>query len=173
MNNIQRLLSIIFIAFFIAPLGCDEAVEAPAPTPCAEESTPCVQLGEGVEDWKSFADDPTVKVTYGIQGGFHLDLSARFWGIDPEGVSLTFEVIDPIEDKVLNFPTRLILSAARTDCFTEGYCQRLGVRAIFDVREDPEEVLLNKDLRVILTARQGTGASYTDEHTIRVTEVGW
>jgi hypothetical protein len=156
-------------AIMLLASACDEAGSDPM-----VNDEPRIELGSGIDTWTSFdSTNPAIKVTFGLQGGFHLELAARFWGVDPEGVSLGFEVFDVTTGEVLNFPTRYILSALRTDCFEEGYCQRLGVRAIFDMTEDPEVALLGKELRLVLTLSRTFGKTLVDERIVRVDEVGW
>lgn len=118
------------------------------------------------------AEDGTIKVVFGLQGGYHFEVATRLYNITAEqadGMALDYTV--RLEDSTdnLGFPARPILSPRRLTC-TDTYCDRVGDRTILSIT-DPNEVL-NK--RVILRV-EGTlplgGGTFSDERILTVSEV--
>ena len=132
-----------------------------------------VELGKGLDAWTPFEEEEAaIDIVVGAQSGYHLELAVKLWGISPEGVALSFEVIDVEKNEVVSYPTREVLRGATTTCSAEGYCERTGIRVIFDLVSDPED-LVGKELLLRLNLQQNAETLYNAEQIARVTDVLW
>jgi hypothetical protein len=119
---------------------------------------PRVQLGTGTA---SFVELPPsggrVELVHGPQGGYHIDLTTRIWGLDPERLQLTYRVVRRSDGSVLSVTTYL-LSAGRV--LREGdHLLRAGDIAVLSITGPMDVVPGEVELSVQARARDGTVAS--------------
>ena len=137
---------------------------------CAEEPAepdvePWLELGTGLVEFIPVEDGDEVELVYGPQGGWHVDTSAEFGGVELEGASLVYEALDPDDGRPLNYPYEAHLDASLVQEVDDGWL-RLGDRVVFDVDSDAE--ILGRTIRIELTLRDGRGDELQDTRTVDV-----
>lgn len=90
----------------------------------------------------------------GPQGGWHVDVAARFGGLSPDGLTLSYHARDAETGAELGFPMKSVLNEDRVVHAPEGFV-RTGDRIVFDI-EGPEMVV-ERDVEIRIEAR-GTEA---------------
>lgn len=69
----------------------------PAPRPAGRcegqdgGANPCIELGVGPDARPAISAD-TIEIVHGPQGGWHLEVGARFVGLDPDGLEVAYDV---------------------------------------------------------------------------------
>ena len=104
--NHQWIFMLCLILNLYVQLGCDSSISSSPQT-----SSPCglgdPQIFYGVDrPFIPFESTPAEwKIEYGLQGGYHIDLSFRFTGdLNPDEVDLTVVLLNPKDQTVFNPP---------------------------------------------------------------------
>lgn len=115
--------------------------EAPAPDApeMIDSAGATLELGTGVAAYSPIAENGDVELVFGSQGGWHIDVAARFTGLDPDAIDLEYELILDGADSPVNYPARYALTARRVT-FVDDHYVRLGDRLVLDI-EQPGEVV--------------------------------
>lgn len=126
---------------------------------CAGESAGegTVELGTGEWEFVPLADEDTVPLVFGVQGGYHVWTSFRAEGLDPEGVMLEIETQPGDESK----PPEL--SRVPVDMQPNG--ELVGWPAILS----QPSCSLGQMLRIRVTLTDPRGVRATDERYVRPT----
>lgn len=140
---------------------------------CAEDSPPAesapvesIELGAGLSAFSSVEDGDALPLVHGLQGGWHVDVALRAWGISPEGVQLNYQAVDSVDGALLSHPTEATLDARRVRELEDGW-ERLGDRVIFDVSSAGEVLGRELVLEVVLT---GVATTLHDQRRVVVEE---
>lgn len=80
--------------------GVDGGVDAPPPPPDAppgpdadaDPGGPLLEVGTGGTSFEAVAEGGPVELVHGPQGGYHILLAARFRGLEPDGLVLSYQV---------------------------------------------------------------------------------
>lgn len=144
-----------------------------AATGCAKDAAPTesapveiIELGAGLSAFSSVEDGDPLPLVYGLQGGWHLDVALRAWGVTPEGVQLSYQALDAEDGALLSFPAEATLDARYVREIDGGW-ERLGDRVIFDIPSADEVLGRELVLEVTLT---GSGAALSDQRRVRVAD---
>ena len=140
-------------------MACAEA----EPTDSGVE--PWLELGTGETEFVALDNGDEVPLVYGPQGGWHVDTTARFGGIELDGASLTYVATDPDDGAVLNYPYDAQLNPSLLQEIDGGWL-RLGDRVVFDIGSDEE--ILGRDVRLEVTLTDAGGASLSASHEVVV-----
>ncbi len=127
---------------------------------------PGIEIGTGGSAYIPLAANDALELVHGPQGGWHIDVTARFWGLNPDGMILTYEVLPDGSTTPANFAARYQLTRQRVVPDGNGFV-RLGDRAVFDIM-DPAEVA-NRRFTVRVTAESG-GVQATDARVVQVVD---
>lgn len=154
----MRLLASALLALVGTALVACAGSAAPAPDGAAGPSDaailPRVELGTGNASFVAIGE--TIELVMGPQGGWHVDVALRIWGLDPRGISVVYEVVR-LRDGALLSRTSFLFDAGRF--VPEGdHLVHTGDIAILDVTSASEIVGDEIELRVTASARDGTSA---------------
>lgn len=137
---LSRLLRFALLAAASALAGCvAERAEPGTPAePAPSADPPRVVLGTGQTAFIELPEEGgEAEIISGIQGGFHVDLTARLYRLDPEGLTLAYEVRDAGSGALLSFPAAYALNARRVS--NEGdHLLRVGDRAVLEIASPDE-----------------------------------
>lgn len=128
------------------------------PTPPGE---PEVELGTGSWRFEALADDDEVALVRGSQGGWHVWLSVRAYGVDTRDVTLTIETQPEDESRP---PDRVEVDVRVSDVDDEGMRSLLGWPAIVP----SPECLVGQRMRLSVTLRTSEGMELTDERILQI-----
>ena len=119
---------------------------------------PRVEIGTGLTEFIDVADGADVELVAGPQGGWHVDVALRLYGMDPMDMRLRIEGRNDATGDVVTVPVERILTNRRVRDMGDHYL-RLGDQTVFMVL-GPEEAT-DIDLRIDVTATpvEGEGAS--------------
>jgi len=114
-----------------------------------------------------------VELVNGPQGGYHVWIAFRLWGIDPEGLLIEAHGYDATSGAEVTIPVERVLTARRVS--PEGdHLLRLGDRLVFTTT-DPTTIYdratgVGTDLRITATFTPTTGDPVTSETTTTVVD---
>ena len=120
---------LVLASVVLAMSGCSEADSEP----------PWIELGAGLDSFRSLSEGDPLSLVHGSQGGWHIDLALRFGGFGPDGVHLSYSASDPESGDELSFVTEALLQERLVHPFEQGW-ERVGDRVVFDV-DDADEVI--------------------------------
>jgi len=149
--------------------GADFEVRAPDPgfpAPVGEtRGEPWIELGTGTMRFEPVAEGSDVELVAGLQGGWHLDVSVRFGGFGPDGVSLVYDAVSAGAEPI-SFRTEARLSAASVIEEADAWV-RLSDRVVLDIA-DPSDVV-GTEVVVRVSATLGEHRA-SDERIVRVVD---
>lgn len=130
-------------------------------------ATPSITLGTGATSFEQLpASGAQLELISGPQGGWHLNVSARFTGLEPDGLQLSYEVRRVGETTPISFRAVSALTRRSVRETEPGVFDRLGDRAVLNI-SGPAAVA-NSDVEVTVTAQASNGAGAADTRTIHV-----
>ncbi len=133
---------------------------------CAQ--APWIEVGLGLTAWEPASDGDPAPLVYGAQGGWHLDVAARFGGFRLTEHALTWQAYDAASGAPVAFATNARITERSVQAEEDGWL-RLGDRVVFDVGA-PAEVA---DREVDVTATFGLdGSNVEDRLRVRVVDLG-
>lgn len=109
------------------------------------------------------ADGSVVPIVFGPQGGYHIDVGVRIYGLDPEGAALRYEVWEPDGARSYHAEATYALRTFRLIDAGDHYA-RGGDRAILEIT-DPAE-LDGRTLDVSAILELADGSRYEDVRTV-------
>ncbi len=126
---------------------------------------PELSVGTGETMFEPVMNGDELELVFGPQGGWHVIVSSRMSGVDPDGATLRVEVIDAESDEVLA-QISLALLARRLDRSGPSWF-KLNDFLIFDIA-GPSEVI---DRDVIVRAHLTAGdIALTDERAVTIVD---
>lgn len=142
-------------------------------------ATSFVELGTGETTFVPLVDGGTIELVHGPQGGYHVPVTSRIFGFDPEG-RIVHYVAERPDGTVLAESSLALMTRRLTP--DEGGWLRLGDRVIFDVTGPADVVGQTIVLRLTLEdpAILDTGATdggvlraavATTEHTVTIVDM--
>jgi hypothetical protein len=149
------------------------APDASSPTD-AGPTDPRIEIGTGTEAFEALGPGTTVELVNGPQGGYHVQIAFRLWGIDPEGLLIAAHGYDATTGDEITIPAERVLTARRVS--VEGdHLLRLGDRLVFTTT-DPTTVYdpatsMGTDLRITATFTPAVGDPVTAETTTTVVDL--
>ena len=158
---------------FVLCIGCgtsNPGTDAGPPPFDAGTAAPSVELGTGVSAFEAIPETGAeLELVRGPQGGHHVFLTARFRGLNPEGMTLTFTAVDTATGSVVRAPASFNLVLARVRAEGDAYV-RVGDFLILEDMENPDAVRgLTLDITV-LAEEAGTGRSATDHRVVLIVD---
>lgn len=124
-----------------------------------DSSGPRIEIGVGVTEFVPFEDDAPIELTAGPQGGYHVNVTLRFWGLEADDLLIGLEGWDDASDTERTVPVDRVLTRRRV-IVSGDHFDRVGERLIFTTFT-PEEVV-GLRLRVEATATPLDGPPVTD-----------
>ncbi len=140
------------------------------PTPTLDDRVgevtgdPIVVLGTGVGAYEALPDGAGIELVQGPQGGWHLDVTVRASGFDPDGVLLSY--VAEQGGASVSFATSAVLSEGSV-LLTEDGWDRVGDRVVLDIGSADEVV--GAEVVVSVTAELG-GETWSDTATVMVVD---
>lgn len=126
------------------------------------EGPPWLEVGTGSTAFEPLADGDAVELVMGPQGGWHIDVAARFGGMSPAGLTLAYFALHAGTGADLGFPIKSALNEDRV--FDDGGSYvRTGDRIVLDI-DGPAEVV-GHDIEIHVAAR---GPSVERDAAVRV-----
>ena len=126
---------------------------------------PWLELGKGDDSYTELADDDTIEIVAGPQGGWHLDVALWFGGFGPDGITLVYEAVDT-EAHPVSFLTQARLLSANVMEASEGW-HRVGDRIVLDIGGSEE--VNGETLILRVTAALGE-QTWSDERRVRLVD---
>jgi hypothetical protein len=126
---------------------------------------PVVALGTGVSAYEPLPDGATVELVAGPQGGWHVDVSVRAAGFEPDGVILTYDAT--LDGQPIAFTTRAQLSSASVLSDGDDGFDRVGDRLVLEIGSAAEVV--GEQLQLTLMAELG-GEVFADQALVTVVD---
>jgi len=105
-----------------------------------DEVTPWVHVGHGQHSVAPLLDGDEVELVFGPQGGWHIDLGARFGGVMPDGQFLTFRVWDPQHSDQIGYPIKTFVVPDVVVPYADEGFDRSGVSVVFAIKSASEVV---------------------------------
>ncbi|MCC7541237.1 MAG: hypothetical protein IT379_33780 [Deltaproteobacteria bacterium] len=147
--------------------GCDDdgsgARDGGEPPGDARQDTgdpdgPALEVGTGGTVYERVEDGGAVELVHGPQGGWHILLAARFRGMDPEGVLLSYQVLRADGTTPLNerFSVRLRRSTVSPSGAWWNRTGDLGVLAVMGAEEAAD---MDAEVHAEVVASDGTTVS--------------
>lgn len=119
-----------------------------------------VELGAGLVEFVPLPPEGgEIEIVSGPQGGFHVQVTARLFDLDPDGVTLVYEARDRASGAALNLPARYAISEERVIDGGDHHV-RVGDRLVLDVGSAGEVAGVGVELS--LSAERGGAALATD-----------
>ncbi len=132
-----------------------------------------IEIGTGTESFRALGPGSMVELVHGPQGGYHVQIAFRLWGIDPEGLLIEAHGYDATTGAEVTIPVERVLTARRVS--PEGdHLLRLGDRLVFRT-DDPTTIYdratgVGTDLRITATFTPTSGDPVTSETTTTVVD---
>lgn len=113
-------------------------------TGCASESEAVaeeiwIEVGHGLESYEPLEDGGAIEMVLGSQGGWHLDLAARFGGTQPDDHFIIYRVYDLDKTSQISYPIKAFVTPEHVIARGDGTFDQVGIRTIFAI-SDPSEV---------------------------------
>jgi len=133
--------------------------------------TPHFEIGTGTEAFEPLGPGSTMELVHGPQGGYHVAISFRIWGIDPEGLLIQAHGYDAVTGEEITIPAERVLTARRVS--VEGdHLLRLGDRLIFTTTDPttiyPADAGMGTNLRLTAVLTPAIGDPVSNEITSTV-----
>jgi hypothetical protein len=126
---------VVLVSVLLAVTGCSDVDSGP----------PWIELGAGLDSFRSLSEGDSLSLVHGAQGGWHIDLALRFGGFGPDGVHLSYSASDPENGDELSFVTEALLQERLVSPVDQGW-ERLGDRLVFDV--DSADQVIDQELLI-------------------------
>lgn len=97
---------------------------------------PRIEVGGGLLEFEPFGDES--EMIMGLQGGWHIDVSTRFYDIDAVDLQLTIVGVDPDTNEQVTRTVDRLLQERHTEATAPGIRTRTGDRLILDITEPAE-----------------------------------
>lgn len=134
-------------------LSCGAGAGSPSPEP-VDPGPPWLEVGAGSTAFEPLADGDAIELVQGPQGGWHVDVAARFGGMSPDGLTLSYRAFDGETGAEVAYPIVSALNEDRVLHGPDGYV-RTGDRVVFDI-DGPADVV-GREVEIRIEAR-GPGA---------------
>lgn len=155
------------VLWALCVLGCGEAsgdLDAGGATDVQVEAR--IEVGGGLLAFEPFGEE--AEMVMGIQGGWHIDVSTRFYGIDAVDLQLFIVGVDPETGEQLTLTVDRVLQERHTQESASGVRTRHGDRLILNI-DDPSE-LAGRVLLVRVTGTSTSGVMATGEASVVVVD---
>ena len=129
-----------------------------------DPNRPRIEVGGGLSAFEPFGED--TRMVLGLQGGWHIDVSSRFFNIDAVGLPLTIEGFDVATGQRVTFTLERLLQDRHSVDTGDGVRTRTGDRLILDI-SSPEQ-LHERKLRIVATGQSQDGTTATGEANVVV-----
>ncbi|MEZ4445563.1 MAG: hypothetical protein R3B72_41190 [Polyangiaceae bacterium] len=130
------LLGATFLGAALTGCAAPEAATAP-------EEEVWVEVGLAVDGFEPIADGDPLELVQGPQGGWHLDLGARFDAPFPDGAPhgehLVYRIWDPDHTAQVAYPMKVTLGTGTCEPANPGW-EQTRIRTVFAI-DDPSEVV--------------------------------
>lgn len=127
---------------------------------------PHIEVGGGLLAYEPFGEE--AEMVMGIQGGWHVDVSTRFFDIDAIDLQLTIVGVDPETNMQVTRTVDRLLQERHTDVSADGVRTRAGDRLILDI-ETPEDVA-GRPLLIRVTGTSAGGVIARGEVSVVVVD---
>ena len=152
--------TLFIIAISVAACGGDN--QPPRPDAAGIE----LEVGTGTTSFVPLSPGDSLEIVAGPQGGWHVDVSALFSGISPDGAIVRYSVVDG--DTSLSFPSAYRVFS--TGLIAQGDAWlHLGRFAQLDIATAAEAVGRDVALRVTIEPESG-GVVATDERDVTLVD---
>jgi len=158
------------LSFVLVLAGCDPGggmgIDA-GPDAMVPEAR--VELGTGTSTFVALpATGAELELVHGPQGGYHVFVTARLYGLEPEGLSLTFDAADADTGAAVGHRTAIGLVAARVQREGDHYVRAGDILILDD--GNPDNVR-GHTLDVTVTATEAdTGRSASDHRVALIVD---
>ncbi|MEM9193624.1 MAG: hypothetical protein AAGF12_30900 [Myxococcota bacterium] len=147
----------------------DATVDAPMDSSPDGPVVPAsVEVGLGISDFQPIMAGTEAELVFGPQGGWHIDVAARVYGLAPDQLVLTYEMFND-QGTAISEPLSFRLSPRRVIDAGDHFI-RLGDRAVFDIDAEDEVLGSTIEIRAAVETENGTVAE--DRRMVRVIAAG-
>jgi hypothetical protein len=123
-----------------------------------------VELGTGTTSFVEIPeDDAELELVRGSQGGFHVDVTARIYDAEPEGLTITYAA--SLDGTIVSYPTSVELDRSRVVAEDDHYL-RAGDFLQLEIAGPPEVVGRELEISVHVGATSGASAEDSRRATI-------
>jgi hypothetical protein len=156
-------------------VGLASCAGEPSPAPDAATGDllpasggPRVELGQGTSTFIPIEKEGAqLQLVQGPQGGWHVDVTCKFWGLDPDGMTLAYVANAAGGDGgTVSHPSSYVLTRDRVVPEGDAWV-RTGDRVVFDIMS-PSEILGNAVVISVLVAQSTSEA--TDQRRVTIVE---
>lgn len=133
----------------------------------AEAPAQRVEVGTGLTDFEPIPDGSEVELVMGAQGGWHIDIATRLYGMDPMDLNLRIQGFDAETDGLITIVVERVLTRRRVRDEGDHYL-RLGDQLVFAVEDGSQAV--GKRVRVEVDATPAGGATVHAEKTVVIVD---
>ncbi|HHH12242.1 MAG TPA: hypothetical protein ENK23_09260 [Sorangium sp.] len=89
-----------------------------------------VALGAGLSRYTPVEDGDAIELVFGSQGGWHINLAARFVGVRPDGATVTYRLWNSDGQQQLAYPIKVYIPHDGTVAMADGSFTRSGDRLV-------------------------------------------
>ncbi len=133
----------------------------------AGETTGWVEIGTGLTDFVEVPEGSEVELVMGPQGGWHIEIATRLYGMDPMDLNLRIQGFDAETEGLITIVVERVLTRRRVRDEGDHYL-RLGDQLVFAV-EDGSQVV-GKRVRIEVDATPAGGATVHAEKTVLIVD---
>ena len=127
---------------------------------------PRVEIGTGTTSFVDISDGDDVELVKGPQGGWHIDVTLRFYYVNPQGLDMRIEGHEVSSTDAIGVPIQRVLTERRV--LREGdHWLRVGERLVLTITD--ESMVVGSDVRIdvtITTAGGTTGSASKVVHVV-------
>ncbi len=139
-----------FLSLVLLAAACgDDDTPPPDGGPGGSDGTDGVEaalvLGTGVTSFVEVAEGGDVELVNGPQGGWHVNVTMRIYGLDPQELTMRIEGYDAATDESIGIPIERVLTERRVQP-EEDHWLRVGDQLIFAI--DSPAGVVGRDVRI-------------------------
>ena len=133
----------------------------------AGEATGRVEIGTGLTDFAPIPEGGEVELVMGPQGGWHIEIATRLYGLEPMDLNLRLQGFDAETGSLITIVVERVLTRRRVRDEGDHYL-RLGDQLVFEIG-DPSEVI-GKRVRIEVDATPVDGPPVHAEKTVLIVD---
>ncbi len=147
--------------------GSRDAVGSDVGNADASASSQRLEIGTGLTDFEPIPEGGEVELVMGPQGGWHIEIATRLYGMDPMDLNLRIRGFDAETNEPLTIVVERVLTTRRVRDEGDHYL-RLGDQLVFTVEDG--SLVVGKQVRVEADATPVGGMVAHAEKTVLIVD---